>query len=253
MRSTWKWVIGAVVAVAVLIPVGTWVYINVIEGTPPAKLSLDSVGSSQSATTTTAVPAVDPSVTTQATTATTAAPAAPASAGASGSYKPTSDSIVGYRVNEVLFGQKNEAVGRTNKVTGSLTIDGATVSAVDLSVDMKSVSSDNGQRDGQFQGRIMATSTYPTATFKLTQPITLSSVPTDSSVVDAKATGDLTLHGVTKSVTFDLKAQRDGSNIKVNGTIPVVFADYRIANPSAGPATTEDHGVLEFVVVFAKA
>lgn len=247
MRSTWKWVIGAVVAVAVLIPVGTWVYINVIEGDPPAKLSLDSVGSSPSTTSTTAA----------ATAATgeigAAATGENPSTGASGSYTPTSDSIVGYRVNEVLFGQKNEAVGRTNKVTGSLTIDGATVSAVDLSVDMKSISSDSSQRDGQFQGRIMATSTYPTATFKLTQPITLSAVPTDSSVVDAKATGDLTLHGVTKSVTFDLKAQRDGANIKVNGTIPIVFADYKIANPSAGPATTEDHGVLEFVVVFAKA
>jgi polyisoprenoid-binding protein YceI len=251
MRSTWKWVIGAVVAVAVLIPVGTWIYINVVEGDPPAKLTLDS-GSSQSVGTTTTVPAS----TGNSTTPTTASPATsppPVSSAAAGSYKPTSASIVGYRVNEVLFGQKNEAVGRTSKVTGAMTIDGAQVSAVDLTVDMKSVSSDNSQRDGQFQSRIMATSTYPTATFKLTQPLVLSSVPTDNAVVNAKATGDLTLHGVTKSVTFDLTAQRDGANIKVNGTIPVVFADYKIANPSAGPATTEDHGVLEFLVVFEKA
>ena len=246
MRDAWKWVIGAVVAVAVLIPAGTWIYINVIEGDPPARLTLDSAGSGQPVgTTPTTVAAV-------ATTATTPTTAAATSAGAL-TYKPAPSSVVGYRVNEVLFGQKNEAVGRTNKVTGSMTLDGAQVSAVDLTVDMKSVSSDNSQRDGQFQGRIMATSTYPTATFKLTQPLVVSSVPTDSTVVNAKATGDLTLHGVTKSVTFDLAAQRDGANIKVNGTIPVVFADYRIANPSAGPATTEDHGVLEFLVVFEKA
>ncbi len=81
----------------------------------------------------------------------------------------------------------------------------------------------------------------------------LSSVPTDDRVVDAQATGDLTLHGVTKRVTFSLKAQRDGANIKVNGTIPIVFADYQIDNPSGGPATTEDHGVLEFLVVFEPA
>ena len=73
------------------------------------------------------------------------------------------------------------------------------------------------------------------------------------TVVSTRATGDLTLHGVTKSVTFDLSAQRDGANIKVNGTIPVVFADYRISNPSGGPATTADNGLLEFLVVFERA
>jgi polyisoprenoid-binding protein YceI len=253
MRDAWKWVIGAVVAVAVLVPVGTWIYINVIEGDPPAKLTLDSAGSGQSVGTTTTVAAAT-SNSTAATTATTPTTAtATATPAGALTFKPAASSIVGYRVNEVLFGQKNEAVGRTSKVTGSMTMDGAQVSAVDLTVDMKSVSSDNSQRDGQFHGRIMATSTFPTATFKLTQPLVLSSVPTDSTVVNAKATGDLTLHGVTKSVTFDLAAQRDGANIKVNGTIPVVFADYKIANPSAGPATTEDHGVLEFLVVFEKA
>ncbi|MGI9080611.1 MAG: YceI family protein [Acidimicrobiales bacterium] len=69
--------------------------------------------------------------------------------------------------------------------------------------------------------------------------------------IRAKATGDLTLHGVTRSVTSDLKAQRDGANIKANGAIPVVFADYNISNPSGGPATTADNGLLEFLVVFA--
>ena len=68
--------------------------------------------------------------------------------------------------------------------------------------------------------------------------------------MNAKATGNLTLRGITKSVTFDLTAQRVGNNVKVNGNIPVVFADYKISNPSGGPATTEDHGVIEFLLVF---
>lgn len=36
----------------------------------------------------------------------------------------------------------------------------------------------------------------------------------------------------------------------MNGTIPVKFADYKIDNPSGGPVTTEDHGVVEFLLVF---
>ena len=262
MRNLWKWAIGAVVAIAVLIPVGTYVFIHFVEGDAPAPLTLDS-SSGQAATSTSLTATGSTSTTattttaTSGTTATTAATAATATTAASGgatvTYRPTSDSILGYRVQERLFGQANEAFGRTSSITGSMTISGATVSAVDLSVDMKTVKSNQSQRDEQFNSRIMETSRFPTATFKLSQPVVLSGVPTDATVVDAKATGDLSLHGVTKSVTFDIKTQRDGANIKVNGTIPVVFADYRISNPSGGPATTEDHGVLEFLVVFARA
>lgn len=247
MRNAWKWILGAVVAVIVLIPIGTFVYINFVEGDAPAPLTLDSAGSGTQTT--------SPAAT--ALTPTTSAPTAPtttAGGSATGTaYKPTSASVLGYRVKETLFGQSNEAVGRTSDITGSLMIDGATVAGVDLTVNMKTVKSDQSQRDGQFQQRIMETSTYPTATFKLTTPLVLSNVPSDATVVSAKATGHLTLHGVTKSVTFDLSAQRDGANVKVNGTIPVIFADYKIANPSGGPATTADNGVIEFLVVFAKA
>jgi polyisoprenoid-binding protein YceI len=252
MKRHWKWVLGAIVGIAVAIPLGTWVYINLIQDDPPPPLTLDTAASGQVTTTTSSAAAPTTTTVAAATSATTATTAAPAAAAAE-TWKPTAASVLGYRVKEVLFGQSNEAVGRTSAVTGSMTINGATVSGVDLIVDMKTVKSDNSQRDGQFHGRIMNTSNFPTATFKLTQPLTLSAVPADNAVVDAKATGSLTMHGATKPVTFDLKAQRDGANIKVNGTIPIVFADYNIANPSAGPANTEDHGVIEFLVVFAKA
>jgi polyisoprenoid-binding protein YceI len=252
MGKIWKWVVGAVVGVVVLIIGGTFVYIHFIEGTAPAPLTLDSAGSTSQTSSPATTAATASTTTTAATTAATApATAAPASAGAA-TYKPTSASVLGYRVKETLFGQSNEAVGRTSDITGSLVMDGSTVSTVDLTVNMKTVKSDQSQRDGQFNNRIMETSKYPTATFKLTQPLVLSTVPSDSTVVNTKATGDLTLHGVTKSVTFDLAAQRDGANIKVNGTIPVLFSDYNIANPSAGPATTANNGVLEFLVVFEK-
>ncbi|MDQ6797551.1 MAG: YceI family protein [Actinomycetota bacterium] len=230
MSKAWKWVLGVVVGVAIAIPVGTYVFIHFIEGDAPAKLTLDSNGTKQGSGTATSAPATG--------------------AKTAGSWRPTGASVVGYRIKETLFGQSAEAAGRTNAVTGSMVIDGPSVASVDLVVDMKTVKSDRSQRDGQFQGRIMNTAKFPTATFKLTQPLVLSSVPTDNSVVSAQATGDLALHGVTKKVTFDLKAQRDGANIKVNGSIPIVFADFQISNPSGGPATTEDHGILEFLVVF---
>jgi polyisoprenoid-binding protein YceI len=244
MTSKLKWLIGAVVAVVVAIPVGTFVYIHFIEGPAPAKLSLSTDESNGSTSTSTTADAGGSATTVAATASST---------DISGSWTPTDASQVGYRVKETLFGQSATAVGRTNQVTGTMTINGTTVSGVNLTVDMSSVSSDRSQRDSQFRGRIMDTSTYPTATFKLTQPIQLATVPTDDSIVSAKATGDLTLHGTTKSVTFDLKAQRKGGDINVNGEIPIVFADYGIDNPSGGPASVGDDGTLEFLVVFNKA
>jgi len=55
-------------------------------------------------------------------------------------------------------------------------------------------------------------------------------------------------------VTFTLTAERKGANIEVAGDIPVLFADYDIQNPSIGGfVTTQNHGLLEFLLVFSKA
>jgi polyisoprenoid-binding protein YceI len=229
-----KWIVAAVAAIAVVVVGGPFVYIHFIEGKAAAPLKLSSVG-----------------------TATTVAGAATGSSVASGApvavdgvWKVASGSKAGYRIKETLFGQSNTAVGRTSAITGSFTISGTTATAGDFSVDMTQMSSDRSQRDGQFQHRIMDTSTFPTATFKLTQPIQLSTLPADGVQISAKATGDLMMHGTTKSVTFQVMAQRSGSTIQVSGSIPITFADWNISNPSGGPATTEDHGTLEFLLNF---
>ncbi len=144
----------------------------------------------------------------------------------------TSASVAGYRVKETLSGQSKEAVGRTTDVEGSLTINGTTVSAANFTVDLTTVSSDDSRRDGQFQGRIMNTSQFPTATFKLTSPISLGVVPAVGETVTKKATGDLTMHGVTKRITFDVTAKRVSGEFRISAGIPIHFADYNIDNPS---------------------
>ena len=167
-----------------------------------------------------------------------------------GQWRVASGSIVGYRVNEVLAGQNNVAVGRTSDVSGSMTISGTTVSAASFTVQMATVQSDQSQRDAQFDGRIMDTASYPTGTLTLTWPITRRRagrrrdphLPRDR---------ELTLHGHTKTVAFALQAERTATDIEVSGSIPIVFADYGIGNPSFGGfVTTQHHGELEFLVKF---
>ena len=247
-RHWLRWLIGAIVVLVVLGVGGPFVYIHFFNGSTPAALSLPTASSSVSSS---------PGGTT--TPSGTAAASTAASGSLAGAYRVGSGSVVGYRVNEVLLGQSTTAVGRTTSVTGHLTIAGSTATAAAFSVPMDTVHSDKSERDGQFDGRIMDVSQYPTGTFTLTSPIDLAPLPATGVIKSYTATGKLTLHGATRTVTFTLTAERstakDGSTqIEVAGDIPVLFSDYNIQNPSVGGfVTTQDHGLLEFLLVFSKA
>jgi polyisoprenoid-binding protein YceI len=238
-RLAW-WLLGALVVLVVAVLGGTWLYIHVIEGPAPVPLSLKSASPapSQSAGSGGTVSAVGGS----------------AGAGVAGTWRVSPGSIVGYRVNEVLAGQNNVAVGRTTDITGTLTISGSNVTAASISVPMDTIKSDESERDAQFNGRIMQTATYPTGTVSLTSPIALRTIPADGAIRTYRATADLTLHGHTRKVTFTLAAERTTAGIEVSGSIPIVFADYGIGNPSfAGFVTTQNHGLLEFLVKFSRS
>ena len=172
--------------------------------------------------------------------------------GITGTWLATSESTVGYRVKEVLGGVDTEGVGRTNQVNGSLTIQDTTLLSTVFEIDVASIKSDSSKRDSQFSGNIMDTATYPTATFRLLTPIELGSIPADSQSITATAQGELTMHGVTQQVSFEVTAKIANGIIGVLGSIDITFADYGIANPSNAFVTTGDTGLLEFVLAFQK-
>jgi polyisoprenoid-binding protein YceI len=232
MLRRYRWLL-IVLAVVVAAPVvGTFVYLNVLRDDPPDRLDLSDV------TTTTGEDL--------------AADEGPTGDGIAGSWSVGAGSIVGYRVSEQLFGQSAEAVGRSEGVTGALTIEGTTVTEASFEVDMTTFESDESRRDGQFEGRIMEVDQFPTATFTLTEPIELGAEPADGESIEVEATGDLTLHGVTRPVTIPLLARLDGTTVAVDGSLTVTFADYEIDDPSGGPASVGSDGELEVLLVFTR-
>jgi len=236
LRHPVRWVAGAVAVIAVLAVAGPFVYIHFLDRAPAA-LTLPAT-----------------SATAGAAPAGTETAGTTASTSIAGTWDAGAGSVVGYRVNEVLLGQNATAVGRSSSVTGHLTISGTTVTAATFSVPMATIHSDKSQRDAQFDGRIMDVAAYPTSTFTLTRPIALAPVPAAGAVRDYTASGRLTLHGTTRAVTFSLRAELVNGRIEVTGSIPVLFADYNIQNPSfAGFVTTQNHGTLEFLLVFTKS
>jgi len=171
-----------------------------------------------------------------------------------GSFSDFSGSFVGYRVEEELANVgAATAVGRTPDVTGSLTFAGSTVSAADFTANLATLQSDRSQRDGQLHRQALETDTYPTATFKLTQPIDLGAIPGDGQVVSATATGDLTIHGTTKSVQIPIQARLSGDVVTVTGSTTIVFADYGMSRPQSFMVLSiADHGIMEFQLQFTK-
>ncbi|MDD9370858.1 MAG: YceI family protein, partial [Acidimicrobiales bacterium] len=134
-----------------------------------------------------------------------------------GSFDDFSGTWAGYRVDEELEGiGATTAVGRTPDVTGTMTIAGDEVTAIDVEVDLTTLQSDSDLRDGQLAGRGLETDTFPTATFTLTSPVALPAGVESGEEASAEVTGDLTIHGVTKEVTVTLDARlEDGAAVVV--------------------------------------
>lgn len=172
-----------------------------------------------------------------------------------GSFSDFSDSFVGYRVQEQLANiGGNTAVGRTPDVSGSLTIAGTKVTAVTIEANLTTLKSDDTRRDGQLSHQGIETSTFPTATFTLTSPLDLGSVPADGVEIDVTASGQLTLHGQTQDVQIPLKAKLSGSTIVVTGSLDITFADYGISKPNSfAVLSIADTGTLELHLLFTKA
>ena len=218
-----------VVLVIILAFAVPYVYIHFVEGPPPVKLSLPPASATKT-TTGSSVTSV------------------------SGTLNVGKGSVVGYRVSEVLIGQNSTAVGRTSKVWGSIDVSGTNVTKASFSANMASVVSDQTDRNAHFDGPIMDVSQYPTATFNLTSPIKLGSLPNPGTVTKASVTGELTIRGATKPVTFIVSIERTTSGLFALAEIPIKFSLWNIANPSIGGfVTTANHGTLEVLLSMTSA
>ncbi len=109
-RSWRFWLLTGALVIAVGVVGGPFVYIHFIEKKAPAPLALSS-------------PMASATQTVSATTAST---------GVNGTWTATSGSAVGYRVQEVLFGQSNTASGPTPSVPGPDTNNGKAATAAQV-------------------------------------------------------------------------------------------------------------------------
>ena len=178
-----------------------------------------------------------------------------------GEWSVGAGSVAGYRVREQLANlpAESDAVGRTEDVSGSVTIeqvgDAAKLTAGTLTVDTTTIQSDEGRRDNRLRNEGLQTDQYPTATFVVTQPVDVPAAALAGTASDVTLVGDLTLHGVTKSVQIPSQAQLSDGKIQVVGSLTFPLSDYGITPPNVGGfiLSIADEGTLEFLVSFDKA
>lgn len=95
----------------------------------------------------------------------------------------------------------SEVTGQFQDYEGTVLADKADFSdaKIDFSIDVKSINTNDENRDGHLQSAdFFDAAKYPKITFK-------SKSMTEAGKNQYKLTGDLTMHGATKTVTFDVK------------------------------------------------
>ncbi|MFP3423584.1 YceI family protein [Pseudoalteromonas sp. SIMBA_162] len=129
--------------------------------------------------------------------------------------------------------------GRFNTFDGEFSYDAEkpNASQIMVNIDTTSLDSNHAERDKHLRGKdFLNVDKYPTATFKSTN-ITFNN---DDS---GKVTGDFTLHGVTKSITFEIDKIGEGQDpwggyrVGFEGETSLKLSDYGI-NYNLGPAST---------------
>ena len=160
-----------------------------------------------------------------------------------------------YRVTEQLAGISfpNDAVGSTEAVTGLLILnpDGSFAPTSKISVDLKSITSDQGMRDGYVQRNTLEVEKFPTLVLAPKRAVGLPSPLPSGMGAQAgfQLVTDVTLHGVTKEVTWNVVATFGNDAVGGRATTTVDFAMFNMTKPSLARLMSVDdkiHLEIEF-------
>ena len=225
-----RWILVAVVAALVIVLAGPYLVARLSAGNAPPPLGLQTPGESSP-------PPESPD---------------PGPFDPDGSWVVAAGSQAGYRVAEVLSGEKGTVVGRTESVGGELVVTDDELERAEVTVGTESIASDSVVRDDAFR-RLLETDVFPNAVFILTEPVDLTGIANQDEPLTVDARGTLTIRDVTEPVTVTLEARRSGDGVQVSGAIPVVFADYGVTVPEMPFVTVEKAGTVEMLLQLERA
>ena len=168
--------------------------------------------------------------------ATTAVPTA-ATTGLAWTISDKSKATVSVREQLASFNFPSDAVLVATGATGAfqLNINGTFASSSKITFNVNSLTSDASLRDGFVKMTVLNTRQFPTATFVPAKVTGLTLPLPASGTFTFTLAGKLTIHGVDKDVTFDVKATRAGSDLTATATLnpTIKFGDFGMPLPAA--------------------
>lgn len=216
----------------------------------------------------TSAPQIPDNLTSASVTATATGTSSAASSGGtsptSGGTAPTpgqpytivaNQSSASYFVGEKLASLSLPSTAKgTTGIQGTFGLDDDSLPAgTKFTVDLRGLKSDQDRRDQRVQAALQ-TSQYPDATFVSESVSGVPNPVPEGAEFDLKLTGKLTLHGVTKDVTWDVKAKKQGQAISALATLKINFSDYNITKPDiAGFVSVGDAATIQVSVVATAA
>jgi len=170
------------------------------------------------------------------------------------------ETVARFVVDEVLSGNPKTVIGETAAVTGELTLDSAAPQQATLGtieVDLTGLETDNGFRNRAIHEAILQTGKDGNqfATFTATQIEGLPETVSLGTSYELKITGDLTIKGTTRQVTFDaVVTPLSPERIEGTALLTIPYADFGVDIPFLPPqvASVEDLVRLEIDLVAAR-
>jgi polyisoprenoid-binding protein YceI len=177
---------------------------------------------------------------TAATTSSTPTPSASAATNdtTTGTWTVSDASKATVRVREQLVGVNlpSDAVLVAKGATGTFVLkdDGTFSSDSKVTFDLTTLASDQRNRDDFVKMDTLQTRQFPRAEFVPTKTSGLTLPMPASGEFTFKLTGQITLHGKTKEVTFDMTASRNGNELTATATAAPTwkFADFGMTAPA---------------------
>ena len=179
-----------------------------------------------------------------------------ASAAADGKFTVSgAESSAQYSVKEKFANQElpNTAVGKTSAVTGELVLEKGALKPSKVTVDLKTLKSDQAKRDNALQKRGLEIEKYPTAEFTIIGIDGATPTWAEGQEVAFKLKGTLKVHGVEKEVAWDAKGKLQGGALLLDATVKFALTDFKIEPPSVlGMLTVDDNVQLDVHLVAKK-
>jgi polyisoprenoid-binding protein YceI len=156
-------------------------------------------------------------------------------------------SVASYEVGETFLNEGNRfaiAVGITSSVSGEVWLDPAHPDQArvgPVQVDISRLSSDSVRRDGFIQERFLESARFPIATFT---PTAIEGLPESYQAgeeIQFQISGDLTVHEVTRPVTFSVIASLEDGVLTGSAESTILMSDFGVGPVEvAGILKTED-------------